>query len=98
MTKTEYLLVCLMEECAEIQQAASKILRFGIKENFCSETGLTYDNVDLLSKEVVDFEAVRIMLHDEEVLPSIREAGGDIYLKTQKVKKYMNEHFKENKL
>ena len=30
MNKQEYLLTCLSEECAEIQQAVSKALRFGL--------------------------------------------------------------------
>ena len=33
MTKPENIIVTLMEECAEVQQSASKILRFG-KDNF----------------------------------------------------------------
>lgn len=33
MQLKEYLLVCLMEECAEAQQAAAKLLRFGPGEN-----------------------------------------------------------------
>ncbi len=34
MNKTEYLLVCLAEECAEIQQAVDKALRFGLDVGF----------------------------------------------------------------
>lgn len=32
MTKTEYLLVVLSEECSEIQQAVTKALRFGLSD------------------------------------------------------------------
>lgn len=32
MTQEEYLLVCLMEECSEISQAAAKALRFGLED------------------------------------------------------------------
>lgn len=37
MTKIENLLVTLSEECAEVQQAVSKVLRFG-KNNYNSAT------------------------------------------------------------
>lgn len=33
MNKAEHLLTCLAEECAEIQQAVSKALRFGVETN-----------------------------------------------------------------
>jgi len=32
MTEQEYLLTCLMEECAEVTHRASKALRFGLQE------------------------------------------------------------------
>ncbi len=33
MKKREHLLVCLMEECAEVQQAVAKGLRFGLDDH-----------------------------------------------------------------
>ena len=33
MNKTEHLLACLMEECAEIQKVAAKALRFGLDDH-----------------------------------------------------------------
>jgi NTP pyrophosphatase (non-canonical NTP hydrolase) len=34
MTKTEHLLVVLAEECAEVQQAVTKALRFGLDDGY----------------------------------------------------------------
>ena len=33
MNEREYLLVCVMEECSEIQKAASKALRFNLNKS-----------------------------------------------------------------
>jgi flagellar biosynthesis/type III secretory pathway chaperone len=49
------LLIILMEECAEVQQRASKALRFGLDE---IQDGQAYDNVQRLSFEVGDLIAV----------------------------------------
>lgn len=54
------LLVILMEECAEVTQAASKLLRFG-KENH-PDTGLS--NSLVLATEVGDLEAVMDMTRE----------------------------------
>lgn len=47
MTKEEYLLICLMEECAELQFAAAKFLRFGKGGN--STNNLIKEYIDVLS-------------------------------------------------
>jgi hypothetical protein len=49
------LLIILMEECAEVQQRASKALRFGLDE---IQVGQAHDNVQRLSVEVGDLVAV----------------------------------------
>lgn len=38
MNKTEHLLACLIEECAEIQKAATKALRFGLNDRYKETT------------------------------------------------------------
>ena len=55
MTKTELLLVCLMEECAEVQHAASKVLRFGPGNSVC---GVGPSNKEQLEKELDDLAGV----------------------------------------
>jgi len=53
MNKTEHLLACLSEECAEVQQEVGKALRFGIddkwKDNPTNATSLAYEFCDLLA-------------------------------------------------
>lgn len=48
LTKTEYLLDVLMEECAEVIQRASKAIRFGLHE---VQPGQTKDNSQRLVEE-----------------------------------------------
>lgn len=59
MTKREYLLVCLMEECAEVAQRASKALRFGLDE---VQQGKDLSNEQLIVEELRDLEVTRLML------------------------------------
>ena len=46
MTNTEYLLTCLMEEAAEVQQIAAKCLRFGLDNHH-----LVRQNIEGLLRE-----------------------------------------------
>jgi len=51
MTNEEHLLVCLMEECGEVIQAASKCLRFGLQN---SASGSPLTNSQEVVKEFAD--------------------------------------------
>lgn len=51
LTKEQYLLTVLMEECAEVAQRASKAIRFGVSER---QPGQPFDNGKRLVDEVVD--------------------------------------------
>jgi NTP pyrophosphatase (non-canonical NTP hydrolase) len=65
MTIDEMLLVMTIEECAEVQQAISKILRFGIDtEN--PNTKIT--NKDKLQAELVDMMALVFLLASKHLL------------------------------
>ena len=59
MTRTEHLLVILMEECAEVAQRCSKALRFGLEE---VQANQTLTNAERLKKEMIDLVAVWGML------------------------------------
>ncbi len=58
MNEREYLLVCVMEECSEIQKAASKALRFNLNDP------------DEIENEFIDlvalFEMLQFVTLDEE--------------------------------
>ena len=61
MDKKEHLLTCLAEECAEVQQAVAKALRFGLDDGY---PGTDRTNEVDLFNELNDLFAVVEMLHD----------------------------------
>lgn len=69
MNRTEHLLMCLAEECAEVQQAIAKALRFGLADGY-PDTDRT--NVDDITAGVEDVFALVEMLQDENVLPALQ--------------------------
>jgi hypothetical protein len=58
MTKREYLLICLMEEAAEVAQAASKCIRFGDDGTWPGYDGSC---IVRLARELIDFMVVSEM-------------------------------------
>lgn len=65
MTKTEHILATLAEECAEVAQATSKALRFGLDEpevNIARYTGKGRNNRERIADEVADMVGVIEML------------------------------------
>lgn len=65
MTEIEYLLISLAEECAEVQQATSKLLRFGPNDRYPNDTAKT--TLDKLQDEMVDLIALVEMLEERGV-------------------------------
>lgn len=59
MNNTQYLLTCLMEECAEVAQRASKAIRFGLAE---VQPGQELTNRVRLERELADILVVAGML------------------------------------
>ena len=55
MNVHEHLLICVMEEAAEVQQAASKALRFGLTDGY---PGTDRTNLQDIANEMTDLLAV----------------------------------------
>jgi NTP pyrophosphatase (non-canonical NTP hydrolase) len=88
MNKTEYLLACLAEECAEVQQAAMKAQRFGLGDRF----KLTTPGEDIAT-ECCDLVAIIELLEEEGI---IKRAGSVQAIETKKAKvKYYMEYSRE---
>jgi hypothetical protein len=91
MTREQYLLVCLIEECSEISKEAAKILRFG-KGDVNPDDPDGPNNIKRLLLELIDFTAIVEMLRDDgfstEFLTSDEE-----YEKNLSKKKIKVEHF-----
>jgi len=62
LSREQYLLKCLEEECAEIAQRVSKSLRFGPHE---TQPGQPLNNVSRINLELNDLCAVIEMLNSE---------------------------------
>ena len=67
MTIKENLLVCLIEECSEVQKAITKTLRFGEFSTTPALAGrdniyIRQSNIEQLQNELTDLEAVRELL------------------------------------
>jgi hypothetical protein len=79
MKKTEYLLVVLAEEGAEVAQRASKAIRFGLLE---VQPGQEETNVRRLERELADVMATAELL-------GLKVRDEDKAAKREKLKKYM---------
>jgi hypothetical protein len=89
MNKTEYLLICLMEEAAEIQQMASKCLRFG-PDNHHPDDPNRKTNVTELQRELKDLRATEFMLSREGYVAFDPHVDGwTLENKIKKVTRYM---------
>ena len=86
MNKTEYLLVCLSEECAEVIKAVSKALRFGLKDGY--PKGDT-TNLQDIARELSHIDNIKLMLNLRGVCFKELPLSEILKKKTQ-VEKYMN--------
>ena len=85
MNKTEHLLTCLIEECAEIQKAATKALRFGLDDHALDQI---ITNGESIAEEFIDLTAVIELLENEDIIPS-RRSTQSTQTKKNKIEKYM---------
>lgn len=83
----EALLIC-QEECAEVTQAISKIMRFGLKETWNERT-----NQEMLEEEVGDLVAMIEILQENRIIDPefVRRAASAKRHKLQKWSNIFNE-------
>lgn len=86
MTRKEYLLLVLSEECNEVGQRVSKALRFGLDEK---QQGQDLSNQDRLIQEFNDLITVMEMLNDEYFFDRIYNDEQQI-AKRKKIEKYFD--------
>lgn len=86
MNRTEHLLSCLSEECAEVSQRVSKALRFGLAE---VQPGQDLTNAQRILVELIDLMAVVEMLADENVIVVGTSTAPAKAAKKAKVEKFM---------
>ncbi len=87
MNRLEHLLTILTEECAEVQQAGTKTLRFGLEEGRDPSAMAYGNNVQRLRHEINDMIAMVEMLEAEGL-----DLSPDYMLranKKEKVEKYL---------
>ena len=81
MTQTENLLVTVAEECAEIQQAVSKALRFGLDNHHPNCPNTT--NAEEINMEFYQLCAVINLLQVRGSLPTFNEAQKSTIMSTK---------------
>ena len=86
MNTKEHLLITLSEECAEVQLAVSKSLRFGITD---SRPGGDLTNAQEIEKEFIEAMAVRDMLRELGVITQPSNSKQIYDDKRDRVKKYL---------
>ena len=87
MKKVEYLLTCLAEECAEVQQIISKAQRFGLDNHHPKRTET---NLEELKKELAHIDAVRHLLEYDAHVPVVGNAIMTMTDKIESVRRYMD--------
>lgn len=87
----DYLLTCLMEECAELAQAASKAIRFGLSDHN-PETGIK--NIEQLEMEFNDLLGIIELLNDHGV--SVSSSPAQILAKYNKVMENYTRYYRSD--
>lgn len=91
MKKNQYLLLKLMEECAEISHVASKQIQFG--KNSDNNGKYEKTNGQRLREEIIDLLVVASLLEDEgefEQIPDDGSLAQNYQTKVAKMQKYVD--------
>lgn len=86
MTRTEYLLTKLAEECCEVAQRATKAQCFGISE---IQPTQGYTNAERIMDELVDVRVIVLMLQEDGILPQADCSEETLARKRAKVERFM---------
>lgn len=86
MNTKEHLLTCLAEECAEIQQAVSKALRFGLDDG---APWADTTNAQDIESEYVELVAVIDLCREHGIIVQPGDSKEMYDAKRDRVKKYM---------
>jgi NTP pyrophosphatase (non-canonical NTP hydrolase) len=87
MNRSEHLLTCLAEECAEVAQRVSKALRFGLAE---VQPGQPLNNAERIMEELDDLFSVANILMEDAILHRANGLSGiTIAAKRAKIEKFM---------
>ncbi|MEW8253726.1 MAG: hypothetical protein AB2747_05190 [Candidatus Thiodiazotropha taylori] len=87
MNTKEHLLTCLAEECAEIQQAVSKALRFGLDDGY-PDADTT--NAQDIAREYIDLMAVVDLCREHGIIKHPKKAKLMYGAKQMRVKQFMD--------
>ena len=87
MNITEHLLTCLTEECAEVQKAVSKALRFGLEDGY---PGGDTTNAQDIAKEVIHLMAVIDMLKEQGIIAQLKGEASIYDSKRNRVLEYID--------
>ncbi len=82
----EHLLTLLTEECAEVQQRATKAMRFGLLE---VQEGQKLDNAERIIDEFHDLIAVVILMERESIIPHAFPSAEELEVKIKKKLDYI---------
>lgn len=86
MNRSEHLLACLAEECAEVQKNVMKALRFGLQGGY---PGSEVTNAEAIADELRDLIAVAMILERGGWISRWNPNEADVSVKRTKIEKYM---------
>ncbi len=86
MNKAEHLLTCLIEECAEVQKAATKALRFGLTDG---SPNRTTTNAKDIAQELLEVVAITELLEENGIIERPKAISA-IEQKKAKIHTYMD--------
>jgi NTP pyrophosphatase (non-canonical NTP hydrolase) len=88
LNRTTYLLVLLIEECAEVIQRVCKAIRFGLNEVQQSNSEEKRTNERRLAEELADLQTIVCLLQEDGTMPTTGFAEWS-YQKRVRILKYL---------